>query len=297
MSSKKGKQGTAAAVGFSDLQQWLNDRLSVVGREVAGVAEQIRRVERKVDRVEEKMKEFHENLDEERDVMDEQFDKLRKTVSMFSDRVDQQFAVGDNLTDLCSQIMDSHNEQHMKQEVIIEFLRNEMMLEGARSAMVRVRDDMSQMKSDMEQMRGEWRGCRGELRGCEGAMQGISAGVADMVGIGQQMGVGVRDSIRTAIGDEMRESDERWKGMIRDVKGRLEELRRELRAGVKGSSGGLDGTVIGEQRERDTMSDVCSAAATELAAEGGGAREAVGVKVHGVRRGGGSQYFAVPPVQ
>ena len=55
MSSKKGKQGTAAAAGFSDLQQWLNERLSVMGREVAGVAEQIRRVERKVDRVEEQI--------------------------------------------------------------------------------------------------------------------------------------------------------------------------------------------------------------------------------------------------
>ena len=294
MSSKKKKETGIAAAAGTGLQQWLSERLGALGREVAGVAEQMRRVERKVDRVEEKMKEFHENLDEERDVMDEQYDKLRSGIEQFSDRVDKQFAVGD---DLCSQMVDSYNEQHRKQEVIIEFLRNEMMLEGARSAMVRVRDDMSQMKSDMEQMRGEWRGCRGELRGCEGAMQGISAGVADMVGIGQQMGVGVRDSIRTAIGDEMRESDERWKGMIRDVKGRLEELRRELRAGVKGSSGGLDGTVIGEQRERDTMSDVCSAAATELAAEGGGAREAVGVKVHGVRRGGGSQYFAVPPVQ
>ena len=133
MSSKKGKRGTAAAVGFSDLQQWLNDRLSVVGREVAGVAEQIRRVERKVDRVEEKMKEFHENLDEERDVMDEQYDKLRGGIEQFSDRVDKQFAVGD---DLCSQIVKCYNEQHMKQEVIIEFLRNEMMLDGARSGTI-----------------------------------------------------------------------------------------------------------------------------------------------------------------
>ena len=106
MSSKKKKEPRIAAAAGTGLQQWLSERLGALGREVAGVAEQMRRVEREVDRVEEKMKEFHENLDEERDVMDEQFDKLRKTVSMFSDRVDQQFAVGDNLTDLCSQIMD-----------------------------------------------------------------------------------------------------------------------------------------------------------------------------------------------
>jgi predicted nucleic acid-binding Zn-ribbon protein len=63
MSSKKGKQGTAAAAGFSDLQQWLNERLSAVGREVAGVAEQMRRVERKVDRVEEQIQRVEGQLD------------------------------------------------------------------------------------------------------------------------------------------------------------------------------------------------------------------------------------------
>ena len=87
MSSKKKKETGIAAAAGTGLQQWLSERLGALGREVAGVAEQMRRVERKVDRVEEKMKEFHENLDEERDVMDEQFEKLRELVLAGADRV------------------------------------------------------------------------------------------------------------------------------------------------------------------------------------------------------------------
>ena len=288
MSSKKKKETGVAAAAGTGLQQWLSERLGALGREVAGVAEQMRRVERKVDRVEEKMKEFHENLDEERDVMDEQYDKLRSGIEQFSDRVDKQFAVGD---DLCSQIVKCYNEQHMRQEVIIEFLRNEMMLDGARSTMGRMKSDMGEMKCDMGRMRDEWAECRRELSGCGEAVTGMTAGVAGMVESGQRMEVVMRDSVRAAVGDEMRESDERWKGMIRDVKGRLDGVQRELRAGLRGQLG------RGQDERGETVSDICSAAATERAAHDGAKLGEKHEGVYGGQHGGRAQYFAGPPTQ
>ena len=112
-----------------------------------------------------------------------------------------------------------------------------------------------------------------------------------MVESGQRMEVVMRDSVRAAVGDEMRESDERWKGMIRDVKGRLDGVQRELRAGLRGQLG------RGQDERGETVSDICSAAATERAAHDGAKLGEKHEGVYGGQYGGRAQYFAGPPTQ
>ena len=47
----RGQQRRGGSRGWQQLQVWMNGRdLTVIGGEVAGIAEQLRRVERKVDR-------------------------------------------------------------------------------------------------------------------------------------------------------------------------------------------------------------------------------------------------------
>ena len=79
------------------------------------------------------MKDLHDDQDEERDLMDEQFEKTKHGIAELAGL--QPTEEIDRCNDLCKQIAEQFNVQFGKQEVIIEFLRNEMMLERERSAM------------------------------------------------------------------------------------------------------------------------------------------------------------------
>ena len=81
----------------------------------------------------------------------------------------------------------------------------------------------------------------------------------------------------------------------REMKGKLDVLQAQLRRGFGMGSGGLDGGSKGEQMGDDMSDDSMSAAATVLAAAGGGMKEREGVR--GNQYGGGAQYFAGPPMQ
>jgi chromosome segregation ATPase len=126
-----------------------------------------------------------------------------------------------------------------------------------------------------------------------GAMQGqMMKGVeAMMKGMGEQIAPHVRNGMERVMG----EHEDVVRSRHREMKGKLDELQAQLRRGFGMGSGGLDGGSKGEQMGDDMSDDSMSAAATVLAAAGGGMKEREGVRES--QYGGGAQYFAGPPMQ
>jgi hypothetical protein len=109
----------------------------------------------------------------------------------------------------------------------------------------------------------------------------------------QRQEVRVQECVNTAVSEEMSKSDERLRGVLRDLKGQLGVLQKEMRVGMMRvqQRGGRGGDVMSENGS--------SAAATELA-EGRRAREKGAGLWEGVyegQQGEGVQLFAGPPMQ
>jgi phage-related tail protein len=106
--------------------------------------------------------------------------------------------------------------------------------------------------------------------------------------------VRVQECMGTAVSEEMSKSDERLRGVLRDLKGQLGVLQKEMRVGMMRvqQRGGRGEEVMSENGS--------SAAATELA-EGRRAREkGAGLwegAVYEGQQGEGVQLFAGPPMQ
>ena len=105
--------------------------------------------------------------------------------------------------------------------------------------------------------------------------------------------VRVQECMGTAVSEEMSKSDERLRGVLRDLKGQLGVLQKEMRVGMMRvqQRGGRGEEVMSENGS--------SAAATELA-EGRRAREKGAGLWEGVyegQQGEGVQLFAGPPMQ
>ena len=105
--------------------------------------------------------------------------------------------------------------------------------------------------------------------------------------------VRVQECMGTAVSEEMSKSDERLRGVLRDLKGQLGVLQKEMRVGMMRvqQRGGRGEEVISENGS--------SAAATELA-EGRRAREkgaGLWEGVHESQQGEGVQLFAGPPME
>ena len=104
----------------------------------------------------------------------------------------------------------------------------------------------------------------------------------------------VQECMGTAVSEEMSKSDERLRGVLRDLKGQLGVLQKEMRVGMMRvqQRGGRGEEVMSENGS--------SAAATELA-EGRRAREkGAGLwegAVYEGQQGEGVQLFAGPPMQ
>ena len=81
--------------------------------------------------------------------------------------------------------------------------------------------------------------------------------------------VRVQECVGTAVSEEMNRSDERLRGVLRDLKGQLGVMQRELREGMGRVQRGMG-------KESGTVNDDESAASTEL----GGMR---GVGIEGER--------------
>ena len=110
----------------------------------------------------------------------------------------------------------------------------------------------------------------------------------------QRQEVRVQECVNMAVSEEMSRSDERLRGVLRDLKGQLGVLQKEMRVGMMRvqQRGGRGEEVMSENGS--------SAAATELA-EGRRAREkGAGLwegAVYEGQQGEGVQLFAGPPMQ
>lgn len=160
----------------------------------------------------------------------------------------------------------------------------EKQLEQQIAAVVRMNEEMQEMIAWSDRVR---------KVGDMGAMQGqMMKGVeAMMKGMGEQIAPHVRNGMERVMG----EHEDVVRSRHREMKGKLDELQAQLRRGFGMGSGGLEGESKGEQMGDEMSDDSMSAAATVLAAAGGGMKEREGVRVD--QHGGGAQYFAGPPMQ
>jgi hypothetical protein len=102
--------------------------------------------------------------------------------------------------------------------------------------------------------------------------------------------VRVQECVGVAVSEEMSRSDERLRGVLRDLKGQIGVLQRELREGMGRVQRGMG-------KESGTVSDDESAASTERDGMRGVGKEREEKSVYEGQQGSGAQLFAGPLMQ
>jgi chromosome segregation ATPase len=161
----------------------------------------------------------------------------------------------------------------------------EKQLEQQIAAVVRMNEEVQSQLGAVQRAAEE---CGQGMRKVGDMVEGVEA---MMKGMGEQIAPHVRNGMERVMG----EHEDVVRSKHREMKGKLDELQAQLRRGFRMGSGGRDGEWKGKQMGDEMSDDSMSAAATVLAAAGGGMKEREGVR--GDQYGGGAQYFAGPPMQ
>ena len=208
---------------------------------------------------------------------EKQLEQQIAAVVRMNEEMQEMVAWSDQMTISMNEIGDVANQSVFRLDAVLVFLKSEMDY-GFRKA---VQSQLGAVQRAAEE-------CGQGMRKVGDMVEGVEA---MMKGMGEQIAPHVRNGMERVMG----EHEDVVRSKHREMKGKLDELQAQLRRGFGMGSGGLDGGSKGEQMGDDMSDDSMSAAATVLAAAGGGMKEREGVRVD--QHGGGAQYFAGPPMQ
>jgi hypothetical protein len=270
--------------GVQWLVRQLDEGMTDIRREMQGMKDEMQEIADRVCETNERVDWVASQYAGLKGQFEKQLEQQIAAVMRMNEEMQEMVAWSDQMTISMNEIGDVANQSVFRLDAVLVFLKSEMDY-GFRKA---VQSQLGAVQRAAEE-------CGQGMRkvGDMGAMQGqMMKGVeAMMKGMGEQIAPHVRNGMERVMG----EHEDVVRSRHREMKGKLDELQAQLRRGFGMGSGGLDGEWKGKQMGDEMSDDSMSAAATVLAAAGGGMKEREGVRVD--QHGGGAQYFAGPPMQ